>query len=61
MNCERIESITRDFHETYERLAPLFNYKTREASCVPWEDVPENNKQLMINVVTELANRGVIK
>lgn len=42
------------FHETYERLAPEFGYKTREASAVPWEDVPENNKALMIAVANEV-------
>ena len=36
------------FHDTYERLAPEYDYKTREASAVPWEDVPEHNRELMI-------------
>lgn len=36
------------FHETYERLAPEHGYKTRAESAVPWDDVPENNKALMI-------------
>jgi hypothetical protein len=48
------EELARNFHEIYERLAPKFSYKTREASAVPWEDVPENNKQLMIAVCKEL-------
>jgi DNA-binding transcriptional ArsR family regulator len=46
------------FHETYERLAPAHGYKTREASAVPWEDVPDANKKLMRAVAGELL-RGV--
>lgn len=42
------EELARRFHEHYEKLAPVHGYKTREASAVPWEDVPDSNKQLMI-------------
>ena len=35
------------FHDTYERLAPEYGYKTREESAVPWKDVPEANRRLM--------------
>jgi len=42
------EEAARLFHETYERLAPEYDYKTREASAVPWGDVPEHNRELMI-------------
>ena len=53
------ESLARLFHETYERLAPEFGYKTREASAVPWDDVPDNNKALMIAVAAAvLAQRA---
>ena len=34
-----------------KELAPTFSYKTRKASAVPWKDVPEQNKRLMIAVV----------
>ena len=54
------EQIARQFHETYERLAPEHGYATREASAKPWADVPEQNKGLMIAVVAELIERGVI-
>lgn len=53
------QAVARRFHETYERLAPLFAYQTREASAVPWEQVPTNNKQLMIAVCQELLQSGV--
>ncbi|MEU4410735.1 hypothetical protein AB0F88_40045 [Streptosporangium sp. NPDC023963] len=54
------ENVARAFHEAYERLAPKFNYKTREASAVPWEDVPAANKNLMIAVVDSLLTDGLI-
>ena len=44
------EKLARLFHDTYERLAPAFSYKTRKASAVPWAEVPPNNKGLMIAV-----------
>jgi hypothetical protein len=53
------EELARAFHETYERLAPEFGYETRRESAVPWEEVPENNKNLMIAVCEELLN-GVL-
>lgn len=46
----KAENLAQRFHEIYEELAPAFNYKTRKASAVPWSDVPQNNKQLMIAV-----------
>jgi hypothetical protein len=54
------EEIAREFHEAYERLAPDFGYKTREASAKPWAEVPEQNKRLMIAVVRELIDREVV-
>lgn len=60
-NWERRNSarkLAQKFHEIYERLAPDFNYSTRKASAVPWADVPENNKNLMIAVAGELLASG---
>lgn len=48
------ENLARTFHEVYERLAPSHGYETRKASAVPWEDVPEPNKSLMVAVAAEL-------
>jgi hypothetical protein len=48
--------LTQRFHETYERLAPAFGYRTREASAKPWSEVPAQNKQLMIAVCAELLS-----
>lgn len=54
------ELIASSFHETYEQLAPVYGYKTREDSAVPWYKVPKANKQLMVAVVDELIDRGVL-
>jgi len=48
------EKLAKLFHDTYERLAPAFSYKTRKASAVPWAEVPPNNKGLMIAVAHEI-------
>ena len=54
------DDIAQAFHEAYERLAPDFGYKTREASAKPWDDVPEDNKRLMVAVVRDLLHAGWI-
>ncbi len=55
-NTAAAEKLAQRFHERYEELAPEYSYKTREASAVPWEDVPNNNKQLMIAVCAPIAD-----
>lgn len=55
------EAIAQRFHEAYEELAPDHGYETREASRKPWEDVPEQNRGLMIAVVRTLLDTGVIR
>jgi hypothetical protein len=57
----RAEEIAKAFHESYERQAAAHDYTTREASAKPWENVPENNRSLMIAVAQDLLNRGVIE
>lgn len=51
------EQLARLFHEAYEELAPSFGYKTRKDSAVPWEDVPEKNKRLMIATAERVLER----
>ena len=53
MNAEQLAGL---FHETYEELAPDFNYQTRKASAKPWSGVPENNKRLMIAVAEKVIS-----
>jgi len=54
------QRIAKEFHETYERLAPEHGYLTRSACNVPWSAVPANNKSLMRAVVRNLIDRKVI-
>lgn len=44
------DDLAREFHEVYEALAPAYDYSTRVDSAVPWDDVPEPNKSLMLAV-----------
>ena len=48
------EALAQRFHEIYERLAPQFGYVTRRKSAVPWADVPERNRALMVATCREL-------
>lgn len=48
------EDLAELFHTTYERLAPVYSYETRKASAVPWKDVPDMNKRLMIATAGEV-------
>lgn len=57
MDLYNEEALAKLFHENYERLAPGFGYKTREASAKPWEEVPENNRKLMIAVAGEVLTK----
>jgi uncharacterized protein YegP (UPF0339 family) len=55
------ERIAKRFHETYERLAPDHGYATREASAKPWDQIPEQNRELMVAVVEDLLAQGDIE
>lgn len=55
-NTSLEEQLAKKFHETYERLAPEYGYRTRKSSAVAWEDVPANNKELMIAVAKEISD-----
>jgi hypothetical protein len=55
------EFIARQFHSVYEALAPYEGYRTRDESAVPWEDVPEANKRLMVRTVETLLTADTIR
>ena len=50
------EMLARLFHEAYEALAPEHGYKTRAASAVPWEQVPADNKALMVATAAQVLH-----
>lgn len=60
MTNEDVERVARAFHEIYERLSSKYGYETRKESAVPWEDVPEKNKSLMLATVRVLMDKGYI-
>ena len=55
-----VEAIARKFHEIYEHRAPMYGYVTRTESSVPWDEVPDQNKELMIVTVSELVQQGYL-
>ena len=48
---EMATQIAEAFHYHYENLAPEFAYTTRQESAVPWQEVPESNRALMVATV----------
>ncbi|KKN03814.1 hypothetical protein LCGC14_1103870 [marine sediment metagenome] len=52
------EQLARSFHELYEALAPEFGYETRKESAVHWDDLPQNNKTLMVAVASRIAHKA---
>lgn len=55
-----IDWVASQFHEVYEQIAIALGYETRRDSAVPWEDVPDLNKNLMRQTVARLLTRDVI-
>lgn len=60
VELEPAEFIARAFHEVYEMLAPEFGYATRGASAKPWDNVPQQNRDLMVSTAMALLDRGLI-
>jgi len=53
----KAEELARTFHEEYEKLASRFNYETRKETKGDWENLPNNNKQLMIAVAEAVMDK----
>lgn len=53
------ERLAKRFHDAYERLAPEHGYETRKESAKLWDEVPEQNRSLMIAVCQELIDEGL--
>lgn len=58
------EQLAELFHETYERLAPAFGWKTKKGCHCKFYDLPERNRALMIatcqTVLNALQNSGAV-
>jgi hypothetical protein len=55
------DEIARNFHEVYEQYAPNHGWETQQRSRVLWEDVPTENKNLMVAVVKKLLIDDIIE
>ena len=49
------EHLAKKFHDTYERLSVEYGWKTQEQCQVEFADLPEENRELMIAVVSEVC------
>jgi hypothetical protein len=58
--AQQVTAIARAFHDRYEALSGQHGWETQERTRVAWEDLPEENRSLMIAVVRELLRDGVI-
>lgn len=54
------ELVAQAFHETYEAQAPHHGWETQQRSRKVWEEVPEENRRLMVSVAQTLLDKGVI-
>ena len=41
---EDLEEMARAFHESHEKLAPLFGFRSWDSKATPWEEVPAQKK-----------------
>ena len=57
MKIYSAEELAQLFHETYEKLAPKYDYKTKKESAVKWKNVPDKNKNLMIETCREILDK----
>lgn len=55
------ERIARAFHEFYEERAPAHGWETQARSRKQWEDVPVENRALMVATADALLKHGIIR
>lgn len=53
-------TIAAAFHRAYEDVAPANGYETREESRVPFDQLPEANRETMLATVRRLLELDVI-
>lgn len=42
------EELAKMFHQTYRTLAPIHAYKACKDESVPWDEVPEGDRKLLV-------------
>lgn len=50
----KAEELAKTFHKHYELLAPGKGYETRKATAVPWWELPQANRELMIGTAQKV-------
>jgi hypothetical protein len=50
------EQLAELFHSTYERLAPAFGWRTKKGCNVPFAQLPQRNKALMVATCQTVLN-----
>jgi len=48
------EKLARKFHDEYERLAPEFGWKSQESCRKGFDELPESNRELMVEVARQV-------
>lgn len=56
---DRAHDIARAHHEAYLRLAPTIPYTP--SSPTSWYEMPDNQKLLLVGVISDMLGRGVIQ
>ena len=49
------EELAKRFHDVYEKFAVEYGWKTQEQCQVEFEDLPKENRDLMVAVVSEVC------
>ena len=52
-----LERLCEEVHDRYEAAASVVGWKTQAKSAVPWEQVPEMNKETMRRALAPIADR----
>lgn len=55
-NEEDIEELARYLHRKYEHIAKKVGWKTQEGTSVRFDELPEENKQVMLELASNLIN-----
>lgn len=58
---KRATELARAFHDSYTRFAPALAWTEQEGTSVEWDELPENNRRLMLVVALDLLNRGLVR
>lgn len=61
MAPSKAEALAAAFHRLYEGIAPCFGYETRQETAVPFDQIPANNRALMITVCKILIDNDVVR